>query len=91
MRALDEAASRTNDEVESVRLQDSARKFNVRATDEAHLQYHQPDETLTRENDRLSKLTSITGTPPARISPPANGIASERDLRRLAREVDAGA
>jgi DNA-directed RNA polymerase specialized sigma24 family protein len=50
MRALDEAASRTNDEVESVRLQDSARKFNVRATDEAHLQYHQPDETLTREN-----------------------------------------
>ncbi len=50
IRVLDELASDNAGGPESVRLQDSARKFNVRATDEAHLQYHQPDETLTREN-----------------------------------------
>jgi DNA-directed RNA polymerase specialized sigma24 family protein len=50
MRVLDEMGADDSDGVESVRLQDSARKFNVRATDEAHLQYHQPDETLTRES-----------------------------------------
>jgi ribosome-associated translation inhibitor RaiA len=50
MRVMDELATRNGEEVDSVRLQDSARKSNVRATDEAHLQYHQPDETLTRES-----------------------------------------
>jgi ribosome-associated translation inhibitor RaiA len=51
MRVLEEMAAAGNaGEIESVRLQDSARKFNVRATDEAHLQYHQPDETLTQES-----------------------------------------
>jgi DNA-directed RNA polymerase specialized sigma24 family protein len=49
MRVLDELA-REGEQIESVRLEDSARKSNVRATDEAHLQYHQPDETLTRES-----------------------------------------
>lgn len=49
MRVLDEVA-RDSEGIESVRLEDSARKSNVRATDEAHLQYHQPDETLTRES-----------------------------------------
>ena len=48
MRVLDELAA--SEGIESVGLQDSARKSNVRATDEAHLQYHQPDETLTRES-----------------------------------------
>jgi ribosome-associated translation inhibitor RaiA len=50
MRVLDELARSDNEAMESVRLQDSARQLNVRATDEAHLQYHQPDETLTRES-----------------------------------------
>ncbi len=50
MRVLDELAAGDSEGVESVRLEDSARKSNVRATDEAHLQYHQPDETLTRES-----------------------------------------
>ena len=49
MRVLDELAH-DSEGMESVRLEDSARKSNVRATDEAHLQYHQPDETLTRES-----------------------------------------
>jgi DNA-directed RNA polymerase specialized sigma24 family protein len=50
MRVLDELASRNGEEADSVRFQDSTRKSNVRATDEAHLQYHQPDETLTQES-----------------------------------------
>ena len=33
-----------------VHLEDSARRPNVRASDEAELQFHQPDETLTGEN-----------------------------------------
>ena len=33
-----------------VPLEDSARVRNVRASDEPELQYHQPDETLTRES-----------------------------------------
>ena len=33
-----------------VHLEDSARKQNVRASDEPELQFHQPDETLTEEN-----------------------------------------
>ena len=31
-------------------LEDSARRQNVRASDEPELQFHQPDETLTGEN-----------------------------------------
>ncbi|HET7209733.1 MAG TPA: HPF/RaiA family ribosome-associated protein [Terriglobales bacterium] len=50
MRSLDELAARAMEGPDSVRLQDSTRKFNVRATDEAHLQYHQPDESMTRES-----------------------------------------
>ena len=50
LRVLDELASARGEGPESVRLEDSARQFNVRASDEPHLQYHQPDESLTREN-----------------------------------------
>jgi DNA-directed RNA polymerase specialized sigma24 family protein/ribosome-associated translation inhibitor RaiA len=34
----------------AVHLEDSARKPNVRASDEPELQFHQPDETLSRES-----------------------------------------
>ena len=50
IRALDDLAARSTEGPEAVHLEDSARKFNVRATDEPHFQYHQPDESLTREN-----------------------------------------
>jgi DNA-directed RNA polymerase specialized sigma24 family protein len=50
MRVFDELASGVNEGPESVHLEDSARQFNVRATDEPHLQYHQPDEFMTRES-----------------------------------------
>ncbi|MBV8475820.1 MAG: HPF/RaiA family ribosome-associated protein [Acidobacteria bacterium] len=66
LRVLDELALRDGQGPDSVRLQDSARKFNVRATDEAHLQYHQPDETLTRENtipdDRIATPEDIAAS-----------------------------
>jgi RNA polymerase sigma factor (sigma-70 family) len=39
-----------SDNVVSVHLEDSARIPNVRGSDEAELQFHQPDETLTRES-----------------------------------------
>jgi RNA polymerase sigma factor (sigma-70 family) len=50
MRAIDDLAESTADGGTSVHLEDSARQRNVRASDEAELQFHQPDETLTRES-----------------------------------------
>jgi len=48
--ALDEMADRGGEEPESVHFEESARRRNVRGSDEPQLQYHQPDETLTAEN-----------------------------------------
>ena len=50
LRAVDELSRRDGDGAEGVPLESSARKPNVRASDEAELQFHQPDETLTEEN-----------------------------------------
>lgn len=50
LQALDDLSRRSPESVDSVHLEDSARKRNVRASDEAELQFHQPDETLTGEN-----------------------------------------
>jgi RNA polymerase sigma factor (sigma-70 family) len=49
LRAMDDLASSDSDGAASVHLEESARKPNVRASDEAELQFHQPDETLTEE------------------------------------------
>jgi RNA polymerase sigma factor (sigma-70 family) len=48
--AIGDLQARCSDHVLSVPLEDSARAPNVRASDEPELQYHQPDETLTRES-----------------------------------------
>ena len=48
--AISDLQSRGSDNVLSVHLEDSARMPNVRASDEPELQFHQPDETLTRES-----------------------------------------
>lgn len=45
-------------------------------------------DTLTKENERLVKLTSVTGTPPTRTRDSEDPHPSERDLRRLAAEYD---
>jgi RNA polymerase sigma factor (sigma-70 family) len=48
--AIDDLASGAPEGASSVHLEDSARKPNVRGSDEPELQFHQPDETLTGEN-----------------------------------------
>ena len=51
MRAMVELAARNDGEAETaVHLEDSARKPNVRASDEPQLQYHQPDELMLEED-----------------------------------------
>ena len=45
-------------------------------------------EALMRENDRLVKLTSVTGSGPARRSNEMDHHFDERELRRLAAEAD---
>jgi DNA-directed RNA polymerase specialized sigma24 family protein len=46
MRAIDEMSAGANQHNGNVHLEDSARKRNVRASDEAELQFHQPDEAI---------------------------------------------
>ena len=84
MRVLDELARRDDDSVESVRLQDSTRSFNVRATDEAHLQYHQPDETMTRE----STIRDETVATPEDIAASDEMVAMVYLALRSASDVD---
>ena len=49
LRSLQDLSRRDGDG-SNVPLESSARNMNVRASDEAELQYHQPDETLTQES-----------------------------------------
>ena len=48
--AIGDLLARNSDNVLSVHLEDSVRVPNVRASDEAELQFHQPDERLTKES-----------------------------------------
>ncbi len=50
IRALDEIVSRNRGPRQAVPLERSARKQNVRASDEPELQFHQPDEMLLQED-----------------------------------------
>lgn len=58
IQVMDELARGDTEPGFPVHLEDSARTPNVRGSDEPELQFHQPDETLTRENviadDRLA-------------------------------------
>lgn len=45
-------------------------------------------EALTKENERLARLTSIPGSPPARTGRDEEPALTERDLRRLAHDLD---
>jgi DNA-directed RNA polymerase specialized sigma24 family protein/ribosome-associated translation inhibitor RaiA len=49
IRAIDDLISKAGEGLGDVHLEESARRQNVRASDEAELQFHQPDETLTEE------------------------------------------
>src|SRR2546426_11362325 len=50
IRAIGDLSARSQDNLASVPLEVSARRPNVRASDEPELQFHQPDETLTEES-----------------------------------------
>jgi DNA-directed RNA polymerase specialized sigma24 family protein/ribosome-associated translation inhibitor RaiA len=56
--ALNDLSAPNPEDSEPVHLEDSARARNVRASDEPHLQYHQPDETLTEENVIADRRTA---------------------------------
>jgi DNA-directed RNA polymerase specialized sigma24 family protein/ribosome-associated translation inhibitor RaiA len=66
MRALDELSRPDGANGGAVHLEDSARKPNVKASDEPELQFHQPDEAITEEtiiaDDRVATPEQIVGS-----------------------------
>ena len=66
MRALDELSRPDGTGGTAVHLEDSARKQNVKASDEAELQFHQPDEAITEEiviaDRRIATPEQIVGS-----------------------------
>jgi DNA-directed RNA polymerase specialized sigma24 family protein/ribosome-associated translation inhibitor RaiA len=65
MQALDQLSRPDESNGGAVHLEDSARKRNVKASDEAELQFHQPDESITEEtiiaDDRVATPEQIVG------------------------------
>jgi DNA-directed RNA polymerase specialized sigma24 family protein/ribosome-associated translation inhibitor RaiA len=66
MRALDELSRPDGSSGTAVHLEDSARKQNVKASDEPELQFHQPDEAITEEtiiaDGRVATPEQIVGS-----------------------------
>jgi DNA-directed RNA polymerase specialized sigma24 family protein/ribosome-associated translation inhibitor RaiA len=66
MRALDELSRPDGSSGGAVHLEDSARKQNVKASDEPELQFHQPDESITEEtiiaDGRVATPEQIVGS-----------------------------
>jgi RNA polymerase sigma factor (sigma-70 family) len=58
LHAIDDLCRCSPESISSIHLEDSARKRNVRASDEAELQFHQPDETLTGEDIIADRRTA---------------------------------
>jgi DNA-directed RNA polymerase specialized sigma24 family protein/ribosome-associated translation inhibitor RaiA len=84
LRAVDELSRPDESNGSAVHLEESARKRNVKASDEAELQFHQPDESITEE-------TIIADD---RVATPEQIFASDEMLRLIAsalRDVGAGA
>lgn len=83
LRALDELSRGDETDGHAVHLEDSARRPNVKGSDEPELQFHQPDESITEEmviaDDRLATPEQI--------------MASDELLRLIAsalRDIGAG-
>jgi RNA polymerase sigma factor (sigma-70 family) len=74
LRALDDLSRADDSNGSAVHLEDSARRRNVRASDEPVLQFHQPDESITGE----------TVIPDSRVATPEQIIASDEMLRLIA-------
>jgi DNA-directed RNA polymerase specialized sigma24 family protein/ribosome-associated translation inhibitor RaiA len=58
LRDMNDLASGAAENRSIVHLEESARRPNVRASDEPQLQFHQPDETLTKENVIADRRTA---------------------------------
>ncbi len=74
LRALDRLSDMEESNGNAVRLEDSARRPNVKASDEPELQFHQPDESITGE----------TVIADSRIATPEQIMASDELLRLVA-------
>jgi RNA polymerase sigma factor (sigma-70 family) len=72
-KTIDSVNREDRDKVETLSLDASVRQQNVRGSDEAQLQYHQPDEMMTRE--------SITRDP--RLATPEDVAASEEMINMV--------
>ena len=72
MRAIDQMSSGPDEHNGNVHLEDSARKRNVKASDEPELQFHQPDEAILGETVIADR----------RVSTPEQ-IASSDEMLRL--------
>jgi RNA polymerase sigma factor (sigma-70 family) len=74
MRALDELSRPDGTNGGAVHLEDSARKQNVKGTDEPELQFHQPDESIT----------GATIIADGRIATPEQIVGSDEMMRLIA-------
>lgn len=74
LRALDRLSHNDESNGNAVHLEDSARRPNVKASDEPGLQFHQPDESITGE--------TVIADP--RIATPEQIMASDELLRLIA-------
>ena len=73
-KALDELSRPDGSNGSAVHLEDSARKQNVKASDEPELQFHQPDEAITEE-------TIIAD---GRVATPEQIVGSDEMMRLIA-------
>ncbi len=83
LRALDELSRTEESNGNAVHLEDSARRPNVKGSDEPELQFHQPDESIT----------GATVIPDSRVATPEEIMASDELLRLIAsslRDLGAG-
>jgi DNA-directed RNA polymerase specialized sigma24 family protein/ribosome-associated translation inhibitor RaiA len=83
LRALDRLSHIEESNGNAVHLEDSARRPNVKASDEPELQFHQPDESITGE----------TVIADARVATPEQIVVSDELLRLIAsalRDLGAG-
>jgi DNA-directed RNA polymerase specialized sigma24 family protein len=74
LRALDDLSRTDESNSNAVCLEESARRRNVKGSDEPELQFHQPDESITGE----------TVIPDARVATPEQIMASDEVLRLIA-------
>ncbi len=74
LRALDDLCQSDESNSNAVPLEESARRPNVKGSDEPELQFHQPDESIT----------GATVIPDSRVATPEQILASDEMLRLIA-------